>query len=202
VHPEFRAAAPPPAPAPAIRAVAPPEPADAATYDLGAALAGSLAPSSAGPGPALGALVVGTWAPGTRRLGGRAAFTWPAERALALGDAQVLWRRVSLALGPQVRLAAPASRWALDLHVEAIAAWLAAGGDGFVRDRRVNSFDPGLGAGARALWFGGPLVPWLELSASGWPRDQTAFSTPGVEAVTLPHFEATLALGLSFGAPK
>jgi hypothetical protein len=202
VHPEFRAAAP--APAVTTAAAPPPAPASAATYDLGAAIAGSLAPSSAGAAPALAALLVGTWAPAPRGLGGRVAFTWPAERDLALGDARVLWRRASLSLGPQIRWVAPASRWALDLHAEAIGAWLTASGEGFVRDRQVNSFDPGVGAGARVLWLGaGRLVPWLEVSATGWPREQTAYATPDIAAGTaLPRFEAGLALGLSFGAKK
>lgn len=204
VHPEYRAAPPPP-PAPGAPAVAvvaappPPAPRAPAAYDLGAAVAGSLAPSSGGAAPALGALAVGSWTP-SGRLGLRGAVQWTAERELELGAGAVGWRRVTAALGPQLRFTTAGTRWALDFHAEGLAAWLTASGSGFTRDRQGDSFDPGLGAGVRALWFGRQgLVPWLELAGAGWLRSQTAFATPGVDAVTLPRLEATLALGLSFG---
>jgi hypothetical protein len=210
VHPEFRPPAPPPPappPAPAappVAVVAPPAPPAAAAYDLGAGLAGSLAPSSQGAGPALGTLAVGSWTPGARGLGGRAAVAWTADRELELGAGNVRWRRLTAALGPQVRFGTPATRWALDLHVEGLAAWLTAAGGGFTNDHRGDTFDPGVGAGARVLWFGDragdrTVLAWLEVMGAGWLRRQTAFATPGVVNVTLPRFEAGLALGLAFG---
>lgn len=204
VHPEYRAAPPPhPAPTePPVVAVTapPPAPRAPAAFDLGAAVAGSLAPSPAGgAAPALGALAVGSWTP-SGRLGLRGALQWTAERELELGAGAVRWRRATAALGPQLRFTSPDTRWALDLHADGLAAWLTAGGAGFTRDRQGDSFDPGLGAGVRALWFGRRgLVPWLELAGAGWLRSQTAFATPGVDAVALPRLETTLALGLSFG---
>jgi hypothetical protein len=202
VHPEYRAPAPPPPPAApaAVAAAPPPAPPAPAAVDLGAALAGSLAPSSAGAAPALGALAVGSWTPGGRRFGLRGAVQWTAERELELGAGAVLWRRVTAALGPQLRLTSAATRWAVDLHAAGLAAWLAAGGSGFTMDRQGNSFDPGVGLGIRALWFGpSGLIPWLELGGAGWLRSQTAFATPGADAVTLPRLETTLAVGVSLG---
>lgn len=202
VHPEFR---PPPAPArPAPPVVAAPAAAapPRAAYDLGAAVVASLAPSGGDAGAAIGALFVASWAPAGRGLGVRLALTGTGDRTLTLGDGHVRWRRVAAALGPQFRVASATSRWALDLHAEAVAAWLTASGDGFATDRRDNAFDPGAGAGGRVLRFAkGPVVPWLELSAAGWPRRQTAYATPGATSVVLPRFEATLALGLSYRGP-
>jgi hypothetical protein len=109
-------------------------------------------------------------------------------------------RLTAAALGPQLRLSWADSLWTVDLHAEAVAAWLTAGGAGFTTDLSEGAFDPGLGAGARFPWFGGGgLVPWLEVGAVAWPRAQTAFATPGSASVTLPRLEATLAIGVSFG---
>jgi hypothetical protein len=207
VHPEFRLAAAPAAPRPTVPAprAAPPvltalssPPSRASTWDVGAGLSGSLAPGSGGVAPAIGALVVGSWTPGARRTGIRLALAGTMDRELPLGAGRVRWQRTDVALGPQLRLASAASPQAVDLHAEALAGWLVASGNGFTNDLREGSLDPGLGAGARLSLGRGAFVPWLEASLAGWLRRQTAYATPGTDVVTLPRFEASLALGVSY----
>jgi hypothetical protein len=209
VHPEFRLAAPPPpAPpppvppppaAPPVVAVAPAPPPAAARWEIGAGVSGSVAPGSGGAAPAMGALVVGGWTPAAGRVGARLALGATTERELPLGSASVRWQRADAALGAQLRLAAPGSRWAVDLFGEALAGWLLATGNGFTNDLSSGSLDPGLGGGARLDLGDGPLVPWLEVSLTGRLRRQIAYAEPGAASVELPRFEAALAAGLSFG---
>jgi hypothetical protein len=203
VHPEFQ---PAPAPAPSI-AVTPTRPSGTRArtptrFDIGAALSGSLAPTSGGAGPALGALLAGSWTPANARVGARLTLATTTLRDSSLAGGHVSWRRFEAALGPQLRLTSAAKRWALDLHADARLAWLTAAGDGFTNDSSAGGVDPGLGAGVRVLRLQGDVAPWLELSADGWPRRQQAYATPSDASVTLPQFDATLALGLSFcGCP-
>jgi hypothetical protein len=207
VHSEFRAAplparpeAAPPATPVIVVAVAPAPPrAVAASFDLGAALVGSLAPSSAGAGPALGALVVASWIPSRARVGVRLALGATTEREVPLGAGHVRWRRITPALGPALRLASATTPWALDLHADALLAWVTAAGDGFAANHSSGTFDPGIGLGTHLLWRRGRvLIPWLELAGAGWLDPQTAYATPGTASIVLPRIEITLALGLSF----
>jgi hypothetical protein len=203
VHPEFQ---PPPGPAPAISVTptSPPVPRarTPTRFDVGAALSGSLAPTSDGAGPALGALLAGSWTPAHARVGARLTLATTTLRDLSLASGHVSWRRFEAGLGPQLRLTSVDKRWALDLHADARLAWLKAAGDGFTNDSSAGSVDPGIGAGVRVLRFQGDVAPWLELAADEWPRGQQAYATPSGASVTLPRFDATLALGLSFcGCP-
>ncbi len=203
VHPEFQPA-PMPAPSIAVMLTSPPV-ARARTptkFDVGAAVSGSLAPTSGGAGPALGVLLAGSWTPARSRVGVRLTLATTTLRDLSLAGGHVSWRRFEAGLGPQLRLTSAAKRWALDLHADARLAWLTAAGDGFTNDSSAGSPDPGLGAGVRVLRLRGDVVPWLELAAGGWPRRQQAYATPSGASVTLPRLDATLALGLSFcGCP-
>jgi hypothetical protein len=199
VHPEFQ---PPPSVAPsiAVTPASPPSPRarTPTRFDVGAAVSGSLAPTSSGAGPALGALLAGSWTPARARVGARLTLATTTLRDLSLASGQVSWRRLEAALGPQLRLTSAAKRWALDLHADARLAWLTATGDGFTNDIGAGDLDVGLGAGVRVLRMRGDVVPWLELAADGWPRREQAYATPSGASVTLPRLDATLALGLSF----
>jgi hypothetical protein len=201
VHPELRALpAPLPAPEPpaAIEArPAPPPMRAAGEADVGAALAGSLAPSASRAAPAVGVLAIASWFPHARGLGARASLAFPAARTLPLGAGQVEWRRSAASAGPTLRLPL-ATKWAADLHADALAGWVTAAGSGFASNHTVSALDVGLSAGARLLWVGGrAIVPWLELGGAAWLRPQTAYATPGAMAVGLPRLELGLALGLS-----
>ena len=202
VHPEFRPAplpAPPPRQAPVVAVASRPAataPAPSA-LDVGAGLTGSLAPTSSGAGPALGALVVANWLPASRRVGARLALAAGAVRELPLGSGRVQWRRLAAALGPTLRLPSATTSWALDLHAEALVAGLLTTGAGFTKDISDASLDAGLGGGTRLFWRGRTVEPWVELDAGGWLRQQTAFATPGTLSVDVPRLELTLALGLS-----
>lgn len=227
VHPEFRLAAPeaggspaaiaapppsaappipPPAPPPAPRSrppvvIARPAPAAArSTFDVGAGVTGSLAPSGNGAAPALGALVSATWLPPARRVGARAALTAAAERELPLGTASVRWRRVSASLGPTLRVSPPGRPLVIDLHAEALAAWVSATGVDFSKDHAASAVDAGLGAGVRLSWRPEHVVfPWLEVGGAAWLRSPTAYTAPGDASIVLPRGEVLLAIGLAFG---
>jgi hypothetical protein len=214
VHPEFRASLPPavPVPAPPVAvvpvaapvpsiAVAPglPRPATIA-FEVGAALAGALAPRAGSAGAAADVMLVGAATSAARRVGGRLALIAGAARELPVGTGRVRWRRFVAALGPEVRLGRPTAPVTFELHAEALAALLTATGEGFTNDRSELSFDPGLGAGVRLRLGHGRVVPWIDLSGSGWLRQQQAIATPDDASAVLPRFEALLALGLSLFA--
>ena len=210
VHAEFRAA-PEPVPTVAAPTIAAPTvvatprasaaPATRAALELGAGLTGSIAPSADGSAPALGAKVEGTWFRRPRGLGAGLALTVPATRDLPLGSGVVRWRRLSAAAGPVGRWLSSTTRWALDVHGEALVGWVTATGEGFASDRGGSGLDAGLGAGIRLIWLGTRrAAPWLELGGTGWLRRQDAYATPDGRAVELPRVELGLALGLSFRA--
>jgi hypothetical protein len=204
VHPEFRQAMPAPRvpTASAVAAATPESPGGGSAFDAGAALFGSLAPGGGSSGAALGAMVVASVTPGGRVLGGRLALLGSTERELGLGAGAVRWRRLLVDLGPQWRLTSARPALRLDLHAGALLAYVTASGTGFAVNRHATSIDLGIGAGARLL-FGGRLVqPWLDLSIGGWLRQEDAYSDPGGIAVGLPRIEAILALGLSFCSPQ
>lgn len=202
VHPEFRAWLPPPravaAPAEVAAASAAPKPHPTrSAFELGAALAGSVAPSGAGAGAAAGALIVAGAAPAGGRFGVRLALGAGTERELPLGTGRVRWRHLVAALGPDARFTIAATRFAVGLHAEALLALLSASGEGLTNDRSANSFDPGVGAGLRLLYRGRAIAPWLDLSAGGWLRRQQALSSPDGASLSLPRLEVALALGFS-----
>ena len=202
VHPEFRAAllaaAVEPASPPTITTAfaAPRRPSRRFALELGAALSGGLAPSASALEPAVGGVVVGSATPAGGRLGLRLALAAGTERETPLGTGRVSWRRISAALGPNLRLGRAASP-SVDLHAEVLAAALTATGSDFANDRSSDSLDPGVGAGIRGLLLGHALAPWLDVSASGWLREQRAFVTPDGTSVALPRLEVTVAVGLS-----
>lgn len=215
VHPEFRVPLPAPSPMQgpppstsvgAIVVAAPPAPAGksaSAAYDVGAALTGALAPSSGDAGAAVGALAVASWTPTGGRLGGRLVLQADSERTLALGAAPsaVLWRRARAGLGPQLRLTSSGRGVFFDLHADALVAWVMATGSKFPTSQSSNGFDFGVGLGGRLMLPGRALAPWVDLTACGWLRPQVAYELPNqASSVTLPRFEAILALGLSFCA--
>lgn len=197
VHPTFRPTLA--APAAELRQPAPvtaPEAPTAMAFDVGGAIAGSLAPAAGSGGGAWGALLVGTLS--GDRLGGRLAVQAVTERTLDLQAGTVHWRRMMLALGPQLRFKRPGRGPFVDLHVEAAGAWVSASGSGFATNHSDSSADLGLGAGVRLVLGGRSLAPWVDLSACGWLRHQLASTNDA--SVTLPRIEGTLALGLSFCA--
>jgi hypothetical protein len=200
VHPEFRTSLPPPRAAPAdVAAVsAPPKPQPPrSSFELGAALTGSVAPSGSGTGAAAGALVVAGAAPARGPIGARLALAAGTERELPLGTGHVRWRHLVAALGPDARVTIASTRLSLGLHAEALLALLSATGEGLTNGRSASSFDPGVGAGLRLLYRGHAIAPWMDLSASGWLRRQQALSSPDGASVSLPRVEVALALGFS-----
>jgi hypothetical protein len=208
VHPEFRLAlaTPPRAPAPPPVVATAPAPASprtsTAAYEIGAALTGSLAPSSDSAGAAAGALLVGGWTPAGRRIGGRLSLQASTARTLDLGtgNGTVQWRRFVAGLGPQWRWASASRDVFFDLHADALGAVVLASGGNFMNDQDANGLDVGGGLGARLMLPGRLFAPWVDLSAYGWLRRQVAYESPSGASVSLPRIEGILALGLSFCA--
>jgi hypothetical protein len=204
VHPEFRqsmpAARPPTASAPVVTST-PPTSSAGSAFDVGAALSGALAPSGGNSGAALGALIVASLTPNGRGFGGRLSLQGSTERELPLGDGTVRWRRLVIGAGPQLRMTSARPALRLDLHGDALLAYVTASGVGFTPNRQATSIDAGIAAGVRLLLGGGLVQPWLDLSLAGWLRQENAYNDPGSASVPLPRAEAILALGLSFCAP-
>ncbi|HEX3697129.1 MAG TPA: hypothetical protein VH374_17260 [Polyangia bacterium] len=208
VHPEFRLALAtplyPPAPPPVAVTMTPTAPARAfsAAYEIGAAVTGSLAPSSDRAGAAAGALIVGGWTPAGRGLGGRLSLQASTARTLALGNGNgtVQWRRFIAGLGPQWRWASRGRGVFFDLHADALGALVLASGGHFINDQDASGLDIGGGLGARLMLPGRLFAPWVDLSAYGWLRRQVAYESPSGASVSLPRIEGILALGLSFCA--
>ncbi|HEY5448715.1 MAG TPA: hypothetical protein VIQ54_08185 [Polyangia bacterium] len=198
VHPEFRPALVPAASGPpaVVRALPQPTP-TRLVFEVGAALSGSIAPGAGGAGTAAGGLIVASLMPSRRAVGFRLMLAGATERDVPLGTRRVFWRRLAAGLGPDVRLAPGSAPIAVDLHAEVLVGSLSARGEGFTFNLNDTSVDPGVGAGARIAFGSRAVAPWLDLSLGGWLREQRAVSTPDQASVSLPRFEAAVAVGLS-----
>jgi hypothetical protein len=180
---------------PALRA-----PPGRSTFDVGAALVAAAAPHTLDGSfqsdlVVAGSIVAG-WLHHGRGPGARLALGAAADRLVSLGPGEAHWRRATAAFGPQLRVSPLAT--VLDLHAELIVAALNVRGQGFLANANDWSLDLGAGAGVR-LWIGaGTWRPWLDLSVAVWPREHVIYVSPSAEAVSLPKFEALLALGVAF----
>lgn len=194
-HPEFTSR---------IDAGALPAPAVAAsiTYDLGAALLWSVAGTAQNSVGAPGATMVATWTAGATaaltRFGLRAAFSGTTEREHPLSSGAARWRRLTLALGPQIRFAEASRRWSLDVHAAALGARLSVRGVNFAMNLPSSALEPGVGAGTRLMLHQGRAAVWLELTLARWLREQFAVANPGASSTLLPRLEGQVALGVSF----
>jgi hypothetical protein len=202
VHPEFGpsppALPPPEFAAPAAVVQAPPKPTPPPlAFEVGAALAGSVAPGAGSAAAAAGGLIVASARPSRRSVGLRVMLAGGTEREIPLGTRRVSWRRLVAGLGPELRLTSPATPFALDLHAEALVASLSARGQGFTNNLNASSVDPGVSAGVRLVLGNRTVAPWLDLSLAGWLREQRAVSTVDEVSVALPRVEAAVALGVS-----
>jgi hypothetical protein len=204
VHPEFR---PPLVPIVRPNEVANPSPAAVVrmpstltptrvVFEVGAALAGSVAPAAGHAAAGAGALIVASATPSQGSVGLRLMLAGTTEREIPLGAGRVLWRRLVVGLGPSLHLPPESTPFAMDLHAEVLAAWLSARGEGFTDNLNASSFDPGLSGGVRFAFGSHAVTPWLDLSFGGSLRAQRAASTPD-QTVALPRFEGAIALGIS-----
>ena len=167
--------------------------------DLGGGVFGSLAPGADSIGAAPGLLVHVALSPWGRGLGARLALLYPGERQVDLPPGLAQWRRVALALGPQVRFAAYVPGWSWDVHADALLAWVQVRGVGFSSNLSSTGWDPGLGVGLRLLMGGSTAAaPWVDLALAGWPRQQVVQLAEDPPGRPLPALEAQLAVGISF----
>lgn len=173
--------------------------------DLGAALLAQLAPSHVDgaleTAVATGLAVGGGWVPRSRGLGVRLTAGTTTERIAVLSDGEARWRRVTAAIGPQLRWPVHSGRATFDLHGAVVAAVLNLRGSGFWTNQSEWSLDLGGTAGAR-VWLGtGRWRPSIELSLLVWPREHILYTRPNEATATLPRAEALLSLGLAFVMP-
>jgi hypothetical protein len=147
-------------------------------------------------------MLAASWTPGastsTARWGLRTDATGSTEQEQTLMVGAVRWRRLALAVGPQLRLLSPSQRWIVDIHVQALASWLSVRGVGFATNRADSTVEPGAAAGIRLMLHRGQLTPWLALGITGWLREQIAYANPGNPSTSLPRLDGMLALGVSF----
>ncbi len=195
IHPEFTLQLPGGS-APRAAAPAP------GSFDLGAALFGSIAPTSDAAGVAPGLALVAVWTPRGVGPGLRLALLATTERALPLAGGQLNWRLPAAAIGLDWRWAAGEGAWAPHAHVDALAGWAFLQGVGFMNNFHSGGFEPGAGFGLRLLRRGGWLSPWADLSAVYWLRRQVALEMASGQTRQLPRVEGILSVGASFaGGP-
>jgi len=176
-------------------------PAGRSAFDAGAAIVATAAPEAAGSaGAALavaGTLVAG-WIPAGRLPGVRVAVQAGSERAFPVGDGQGHWRRVTGALGSQIRWPRSAGAATLDVHADLLVTALHMRGTGFMANHSEWSLDVGGGAGAR-LWLGRrSWRPWLDFSVAAWPRGHILYEDLMGERAALPRVDISVALGFGF----
>lgn len=205
VHPEFASRIEPAdGPPAAATQVTAPEPQGPTTFDLGAALLGSLAPASGEAGPGAGLMLVASWTARSdtfTRWGLRTSLSAGLERELALGVGFVSWRRLVLAAGPHLRMVSSSRTWILDLHADALAARTNVRGEGFQTNVPESFLEGGLGAGVRLMLHRSAVAPWVGLGVTGWLQPQVPYANSNAvstTSTTLPRLEASLALGVSF----
>ncbi|MSP61552.1 MAG: hypothetical protein EXR72_14680 [Myxococcales bacterium] len=168
--------APPPLPIPSLRRV---------HFEAAAGGMISLAGSAAAPGGtlevSLAARVAG------RGFGARLALLGVAARDLPLGSGRASWRREAAALGPRYRFAP--GRWRIDLHAEAVPAWVLVEGIDFPINRSRMGFDLGLGVGGRIALVLGPAAFFIGLTGVGWLVPQRVLVDRLDLAAELPRLE-------------
>lgn len=182
---------PPPAPPPRALPQAPRPPPPA--VDAGAALL----MAAAGSGLAGGGALVLHAAPPRRNFGARVGLVGTALRREALGEAEALWTRAQLELGPFYRLRP--GPVVVDVHAHAAAALVYVAGQGFAVNYRDVGWDAGLGAGVRVGLRLRWALPFIGVSATGYLRPQELAAVGLAGTGTLPRFDAQLLLGLSAG---
>lgn len=126
-------------------------------------------------------------APAGSGLGITARAVVSLERTQPLGSGELVLLRFPLALGGVARL--ESGRVAAELHAGAAVAWLHLRGRGFVVEKTANDAAFGVFGALRGTVALGPVEPFLELSAFGWPGAGSASVEPQDPGVRLPRGE-------------
>jgi hypothetical protein len=163
------------------------------TLDLGA---GALA-SYTGRQVALGGLALLVIGEQQGPFIGLLSLTAVGNHSLSLDSGSARWSRFGVNLGPGLRLRF--GKVALEPFLMASLAWLHLTGSGFEPSTTVNSYDLGLGGGARASVSLGGLRPWLAVTVADWLLGSKVTVEGGSQPpVAIPNIELILQVGLSF----
>jgi hypothetical protein len=163
------------------------------TLDLGA---GALA-SYTGRQVALGGLALLVFGAEQGPWIGLLSLTAVGNHSLSLDSGSARWSRFGVNLGPGLRLRF--GKVALEPFLMASLAWLHLTGSGFEPSTTVNSYDIGLGGGARASVSLGRLRPWLAVTLGDWLLGSKVTVEGGSQPpVPIPNFELILQVGLSW----
>jgi hypothetical protein len=192
-------ASPPPSPAatpPVIvtRAEPPPAPRPRA-WAFGLGLLASETGGVAAPGAILtGALGLGA---GGFALDGSVSGTTSRAADVGALPGAASWTRVTLALGPALRLGRGSLRG--DVHLQGLGALLHVRGVGVPRAAADTTPELGGGAGARLEVLSGTSLVWLGLDALAWPGDQRLLIANSADSGRLPRLELVGSVGMGLG---
>jgi hypothetical protein len=172
------------------------EPAPRASASWAVGVGGSLSAAPAGRdlGGALGLALLAR-VRGSGPLAGQLLLERQAERAFGFGAGEVRTQRTSAGLGVELGQNAGAIRVAAQALV--LGARLSLRGSGYGSDRGDETWDVGVGAGARVL-VGAPIFAWIDVGGRYWPHPRAAAVAPG-GSLDLPALEAGLVAGVGFG---
>jgi len=190
-------APPPPAAAPPVvvmRAAPPPAPRPRA-WTLGLGLLASETGGVTAPGAILtGALGLGVG--GFALDGGVSATTSRAADVGALPGA-ASWTRVTMALGPALRLGYGHVRG--DIHLQGLGALLHVRGVGVPNAASDTTPELGGGTGARVEIMSGTSIIWVGLDALAWPGQQRLLIANSGDQGRLPRLELVASVGMGLG---
>ena len=133
-------------------------------------------------------------------VGVLAAAVAPSEQALAEG--RVRWMRPAVGVGLRQRWAL-SSATTFTFREQMVGSLLVAEGARFDEDRSATALLPGAGAGARLAHRWGATILWADLGLDVYFRAARArvATDAGPVQVTLPWWQAALALGVSVVIP-
>ncbi len=161
------------------------------SWEIGAALTGSLTGGSFAPG---GLLEVGL-GPARARWGLRLIGSYDGPRQQPEGPGAVSWQRFQAGLGGTYTLSR--SPYALEIGGDAVLSDVLLQGLHFSPDASSTSLDPGLDLSARLVLLRGHWHPWVGIWATVWFRRESP-SVQGMPQSALPQVEGLAGLGLSW----
>ncbi len=180
-------------PSPAPKAAASKTDASVTLGLLGAVTGGEISP---------GATIAGDLFQAGARLGLAAGLTGTLPREASVGSLSNVarWFRVTLSLGPELRLNLERTR--IDLQVAAVAALLHIAGTGLSSTSSDTTLQRGVALGASATRAGGAVAVWAGVHLLVFPGDDRLIVNGVAAQGHLPQIELQIAWGISFGRSR
>jgi len=197
--------APPPLPPPAATAVeraqktAPPSLPRSASFEIGAAVEGSMALDGTG---AVAGLVLASVVLRQSRVWPELSLQFESARSLTLGVGAATWQRFWVAPGVQIDLLRSTRLW-MSAHAGIPLGAAFASGARYDINRSGASFDLAIASGLRVglrspRARAPPFLPWADLWVIGWPIPHVLSVAGESGRATLPQVEFEVGLGLSW----